>query len=322
MKLPEKMYQLAIFFCISFISLVEAKTLYIDLNHTEKEIAIFKGDAASEGDFILLPKPERSDYFLDQGKKIALLKDRLERLQEIQIKKFGCRDTGQYRGPHKVLNCLAANPNYTSVSGEIAEIDRDLDKLNRYHARDLREDLLEVWRQMKDLPTDQQIDRLVISGHQDKTDFYGDMAWMSDAELTATLESFSGSLLKNVKSVFLLGCKTIQEDLVLKYWGKAFPNVFQFAGYEQTGYLSDSAQGNRMLKELVQKQRIHFSAALSGDEKAKQALLSDDPRSAASFVVQRDQDTQYEFYRGKRQVRKFLRAQKQSEMSDSSSGAN
>jgi hypothetical protein len=249
--------------------------LYIDANDTKNEINIFKEYADCLGEkLIVLPKAEDREMYRKRGLAIekkkaekakiektlgtschCTLKDNWSQLlcpktlwTEIDAINAASEVTADQRAP--LSQCAKLYFEWSDVFHQVNST-----MPSRYHAADLRKDLIEVMSQ-----AETEIKSVVISGHHYLSDpnydnrfkpgaFQGLTSWLQEEELAKAFEGLPGN--RKVQSLFLLGCKPLYLKESQQNWTQAFPNADFIGGYSVNGYLNSDPNGNQFIRDLL-----------------------------------------------------------------------
>jgi hypothetical protein len=209
-----------------------ARTLFIDFNNAEREIAVFKHSHKGQPtEVVVVPSYAR----ISEQQRLAVLSANAD-IEKYTLKVQACATSGGKSKQH-------CDKYYDRIRQ--AELDR-LDATGGYTFDDLKAELLALSDSGKDKP----FDMLVISGHHELGYYRGELTEakiLQFAEvLTQTPELFS-----RVNTVVLLGCSTGTKDVFAQNLAPMFPRVPLIFGAEDNAPTRDEARNLAYLRKLV-----------------------------------------------------------------------
>ena len=92
------------------------------------------------------------------------------------------------------------------------------------------------------------IEHVVVSGHSDGKSYSGEFGTVSTIEFIRTFINYNEGKNQKVKSLYLLGCYSLKEDVFFKAWMKAFPDLKFALGTESVFRLGSNPATNLILK--------------------------------------------------------------------------
>ncbi len=239
-----------------FSALGYARTLFIDFNNAESEIAVFKKSRnGTTSDIVVLPSYAR----ISPKQRLAVLQANAL-IEKLTLKAQDCAVSGKKK-----------NDRCDEVYDRIrqAELDR-VQATGGYSADDLKAELLALLESEKDKP----FDMLVVSGHHELGYYRGELTQAKVLEFADILTE-SRHLFSQVNTVVLLGCGTGTKDAYVQNLVPLFPGVPLIFGAEDKAPTRDEARNLAYIRKLLEVRSPLLSAKTTREiEPIFQSLLA------------------------------------------------
>ena len=251
-------------FCFIFLTALMpvsgyARTLFIDFNNAESEIAVFKQSRKGKSiEVVVVPSYVRIS---EQQRRDVLLAN-------IDIEKFTKRAQDCAVSAKKSEAC---DQNFDRIRQ--AELKR-LAATGSYSFDDLKAELLTLSASEKENDKEKPFDMLVISGHHELGYFRGELTEAKILQFSEVVTQ-SPELFSQVNTVVLLGCSTGTKAAYVQNLLPMFPHVPLILGAEDNAPTRDEARNLAYIRKVVQL-RPKLLAAKTADEIAPlfQSLLA------------------------------------------------
>ena len=208
-----------------------ARTLFIDFNNAESEIAVFKQSRKGRStEVVVVPSYTR----ISEQQRLDVLSANIE-VEKFTKKAQDCAVSGK-----KGASC---DQNYDRIRQ--AELNR-LAATGGYTFDDLKAELLALSDSEKDKP----FDMLVISGHHELGYYRGELTEAKILQFAEVLAQ-TPDLFSQVNTVVLLGCGTGTKDAYVQNLVPMFPKVPLIFGAEDNAPTRDEARNLAYIRKLV-----------------------------------------------------------------------
>lgn len=208
-----------------------ARTLFIDFNNAESEIAVFKQSRKGKStDVVVVPSYTR----ISTQQRLDVLSANVE-VEKFTKKALDCAVLGK--------KSAACDQNFDRIRQ--AELNR-LAATGGYAFDDLKAELLALSESEKGKP----FDMLVISGHHELGYYRGELTEAKILQFAEVLEQ-SPELFSQVNTVVLLGCSTGTKDAFVQNLAPMFPKVPLIFGAEDNAPTRDEARNLAYIRKLV-----------------------------------------------------------------------
>jgi GR25 family glycosyltransferase involved in LPS biosynthesis len=232
--------------CLSLLSAqVQARTLFIDFNNAENEIAVFKqsqGGVSSE--VVVVPSYQR----ITPKQRLHILKTN-EAIERYTVKVQDCAVAGR-----KDKKC-------NSYYDEIFALEKEREKTTGYYsAEDLKKELLALLEDKNAVP----FDMVVVSGHHEQGFYRGEL---TDAKVKEFIDMMdeSRALFTKVNTVVFLGCETGTKTVFQNTLITMFPSVPVILASEENAPTRNEARNLAYIRHVVAI-RPKLLAAQTADE--------------------------------------------------------
>ncbi len=226
---------LGILSLLSLAGFAQSRTLFIDFNNAESEIAVFKQSRKGKSaDVVVVPSysritPEQRDAVLQANAQV----------EKLTLKVQDCAAAGAASKKRKVK----CDDMYDRIRE--SELER-VKATGGYSADDLKTELLALAESEKDKP----FDMLVISGHHEQGYYRGELAEAQVKQFADILQE-SSALFSQVNTVVLLGCGTGTKDAYVQNLVPMFPTVPLILGAEDIAPTRDEPRNLAYIRKLV-----------------------------------------------------------------------
>ena len=225
-KLPVFALSAALFASISVSTTAHADILFLNLHLSAEELTAAKSAANIRGErVIMLPKMDDNSWNSYQ--------DLIEKAATYTRAARNTRD-----------------PDAATRATENAEAaQKKADEINKsfpINEQTLQDAITEAEA------TDRPIRSLVISGHSNGRDFWGDFSEVSSPDV-AQIFAKHPKTLETLRGIFTWGCYSTTLDKVM-FWKKSFPNVSVILGFGDAAPLSNTDESPGLLKDGLIKQ--------------------------------------------------------------------
>lgn len=258
-------------FCLAFLMVLTpvsgyARTLFIDFNNAESEIAAFKQSKQSKKgkstEVVVLPSYAR----ISEQQRLDVLSANIE-VEKFTKKAQDCAVSGK-----KSASC---DQNFDRIRQ--AELKR-LAATGGYSFDDLKAELLALSESEKknDKKNDKEepFDMLVISGHHELGYYRGELTEAKILQFAEVLMQ-SPELFNQVNTVVLLGCGTGTKNAYVQNLAPMFPKVPLIFGAEDNAPTRDEARNLAYIRKVVQLRPKLLSAKTAHEvEPLFQSLLA------------------------------------------------
>ncbi len=215
------------------------RTLFIDFNNAESEIAVFKQSRKGKStEVVVLPSYDR----ISEQQRLDVLSANIE-VEKFTKKALDCAVSGK-----KGASC---DQNFDHIRQ--AELNR-LAATGGYSFDDLKAELLALSESEKknDMQNDTKkpFDMLVISGHHELGYYRGELTEAKILQFAEILTQ-SPELFSQINTVVLLGCGTGTKDAYVQNLAPMFPKVPLIFGAEDNAPTRDEARNLAYIRKLV-----------------------------------------------------------------------
>ena len=223
-------------FCFIFLTVFApvlgyARTLFIDFNNAESEIAVFKQSRNGKStEVVVVPSYAR----ISEQQRLDVLSANVE-IEKFTKKALDCAVLGK--------KSAACDQNFDRIRQ--AELNR-LAATGGYAFDDLKAELLALSESDKGKP----FDMLVISGHHELGFYRGELTEAKILQFAEVLLQ-SPDLFSQVNTVVLLGCSTGTKDAFVQNLAPMFPKVPLIFGAEDNAPTRDEARNLAYIRKLV-----------------------------------------------------------------------
>ncbi len=214
-----------------FAAQVQARTLFIDFNNAESEIAVFKQShqgVASE--VVVVPSYQR----ITRKQRLHIVKVN-EAIESYTVKLQDC------------AVAIKRDVKCDSYYDKIYKLEQEREKTTGYYsAEDLKKELLALLEDKKSVP----FNMVVISGHHEQGFYRGEL---TDAKVKEVLEMLDEGrdLLEKVNTVVFLGCETGTRNMFQNTMPKMFPNVPLILASEDNAPTRNEARNLAYIKQVM-----------------------------------------------------------------------
>ncbi len=216
-------------------STVSARTLFIDFNNAESEIAVFKQShqgVASE--VVVVPSYQR----ITPKQRLHIVKVN-EAIEAITVKLQDCAVAEKFEKKRDV-KC-------DGYYDKIYSLEQEREKTTAYYsAEDLKKEFLGLLEDKTAVP----FDMVVISGHHEQGFYRGEL---THARVQEVLEMMSAgrALFDNVNTVVFLGCETGTLDMYQNTMPRMFPKVPLILASEDNAPTRNEARNLAYIRQVI-----------------------------------------------------------------------
>jgi hypothetical protein len=208
-----------------------ARTLFIDFNNAESEIAVFKqSQQGVASEVVVVPSYQRITH--KQRLHIVKVNEAIEQFT------------------HKVQDCAVAMKKDKKCDGyydQIFALEQEREKTTGYYrAEDLKKELLELLQDKTAIP----FDMVVISGHHEQGFYRGELTDARVKEFVDMMDE-SRALFSKVNTVVFLGCETGTKAVYKNTLQAMFPEVPVILGSEDNAPTRNEARNLAYIKQVV-----------------------------------------------------------------------
>jgi hypothetical protein len=232
--------------CLSMLTAqVHARTLFIDFNNAENEIAVFKqSQQGVASEVVVVPSYKR----ITPKQRLHILKTN-EAIERYTVKVQDCAVAGR-----KDKKC-------NSYYDEIFALEKEREKTTGYYsAEDLKKELLALLEDKNAVP----FDMVVVSGHHEQGFYRGEL---TDAKVKEFIDMMdeSRALFTKVNTVVFLGCETGTKTVFQNTLITMFPSVPVILASEENAPTRNEARNLAYIRHVVAI-RPKLLAAQTADE--------------------------------------------------------
>ncbi len=215
-----------------FVAQVQARTLFIDFNNAESEIAVFKQShqgVASE--VVVVPSYQR----ITRKQRLHIVKVN-EAIEAYTVKLQDC------------AVAIKRDAKCDSYYDKIYSLEQEREKTTAYYsAEDLKKELLALLEDKNAVP----FDMVVISGHHEQGFYRGEL---TDAKVKEFVEMMdeSRALFSKVNTVVFLGCETGTKAVFQNTLLNMFPAVPVILASEDNAPTRNEARNLAYIRHVIQ----------------------------------------------------------------------
>jgi hypothetical protein len=208
-----------------------ARTLFIDFNNAEHEIAVFKQSQQGVAtEVVVVPSYQR----ITQKQRLHILKTN-EAIERYTV---------------KVQDCAVAQKKDKKCDGyydQIFALEKEREKTTGYYkSEDLKKELLALLEEKDALP----FDMVVISGHHEQGFYRGELTDARVKEFVDMMDE-SRALYSKVNTVVFLGCETGTKAVYKNTLQSMFPDVPVILASEDNAPTRNEARNLAYLRQVV-----------------------------------------------------------------------
>jgi hypothetical protein len=210
---------------------VSARTLFIDLNNAEPEIAaIRQGVGGQAEEVVVIPSYER----ISKQDRLGVLRAQRDVDKFTEEAQACAVATRKPKGCHDVYDRIRQ-----------AELRRE-GFIRYYTTEDLEEELVRL--AIKDV--NKPFDMVVISGHHEEGYYMGELAKIRSARLAEVVKSLP-TLFKPVDTLLMLGCSTGTQDNFSTVLSPMFPTIPVIVAAEDRAPLRDEPRNISFVRKVM-----------------------------------------------------------------------
>ena len=215
----------------SLVAQVQARTLFIDFNNAESEIAVFKqSQQGVASEVVVVPSYQR----ITRKQRLHILKTN-EAIERYTV---------------KVQDCAVAmkkDKKCDSYYDQIFALEKEREKTTGYYsAEDLKRELLALLEDKNAVP----FNMVVISGHHEQGFYRGELTDARVKEFVDMMDE-SRALYSKVNTVVFLGCETGTKAVYKNTLQSMFPDVPVILASEDNAPTRNEARNLAYLRHVV-----------------------------------------------------------------------
>ena len=215
----------------SLVAQVQARTLFIDFNNAESEIAVFKqSQQGVASEVVVVPSYQR----ITRKQRLHILKTN-EAIERYTV---------------KVQDCAVAmkkDKKCDSYYDQIFALEKEREKTTGYYsAEDLKRELLALLEDKNAVP----FNMVVISGHHEQGFYRGELTDARVKEFVDMMDE-SRALYSKVNTVVFLGCETGTKAVYKNTLQSMFPGVPVILASEDNAPTRNEARNLAYIKQVM-----------------------------------------------------------------------
>jgi hypothetical protein len=214
-----------------FTAQVQARTLFIDFNNAESEIAVFKqSQQGVASEVVVVPSYQR----ITRKQRLHIVKVN-EAIESYTVKLQDC------------AVAIKRDAKCDSYYDKIYSLEQEREKTTAYYsAEDLKKELLALLEDKTAVP----FNMVVISGHHEQGFYRGEL---THARVNEVLEMMSASqaLFENINTVVFLGCETGTLDMFQNTMPRMFPKVPLILASEDNAPTRNEARNLAYIRHVI-----------------------------------------------------------------------
>jgi hypothetical protein len=218
-------------FCSLFSNPAFARTLFIDFNNAEREIAVFKqSQQGVASEVVVVPSYQR----ITHKQRLHILKTN-EAIESYTLKLQDCAVA-----PKRHAQC-------DSYYDKIYSLEQEREKTTGYYsAEDLKKELLALLEDKNAIP----FNMVVISGHHEQGFYRGELTDARVQEFVDMMDE-SRALYSKVNTVVFLGCETGTKAVYKNTLQSMFPDVPVILASEDNAPTRNEARNLAYIRHVV-----------------------------------------------------------------------
>jgi len=228
--------QIFIGFCLSFlVAQVQARTLFIDFNNAESEIAVFKqSQQGVASEVVVVPSYQR----ITRKQRLHIVKVN-EAIESITVKLQDCAVAEKF-DKKRDAKC-------DGYYDKIYSLEQEREKTTGYYsAEDMKNELIALLEDKNAIP----FNMVVISGHHEQGFYRGEL---TDARVKEFVDMMDESrlLYSKVNTVVFLGCETGTKAVYKNTLQSMFPDVPVILASEDNAPTRNEARNLAYIKQVM-----------------------------------------------------------------------
>ena len=228
----KQIYLVVGFFLSLFTAQVQARTLFIDFNNAENEIAVFKqSQQGVSSEVVVVPSYQR----ITRKQRLHIVKVN-EAIEAFTV---------------KLQDCAVAPKRHAKCDGyydKIYSLEQEREKTTAYYsAEDLKKELLALLEDKNAVP----FDMVVISGHHEQGFYRGELTDAKVKEFVDMMDE-SRALFNKVNTVVFLGCETGTKAVFQNTLLNMFPAVPVILASEDNAPTRNEARNLAYIRHVIQ----------------------------------------------------------------------
>jgi hypothetical protein len=231
-KTSKRIFILVGFFLSLFAAQVQARTLFIDFNNAESEIAVFKqSQQGVASEVVVVPSYQR----ITRKQRLHIVKVN-EAIESYTVKLQDCAVAIK-----RAAKC-------DSYYDKIYSLEQEREKTTAYYsAEDLKKELLALLEVKNAVP----FDMVVISGHHEQGFYRGELTDAKVKEFVDMMDE-SRALFNKVNTVVFLGCETGTKAVFQNTLLNMFPAVPVILASEDNAPTRNEARNLAYIRHVIQ----------------------------------------------------------------------
>jgi hypothetical protein len=234
--------RLAYVFAVNLLLLgssVSARTLFIDFNNADSEIAVFKqSHQGVANEVVVVPTYKR----ITQKQRLHVVKVN-QAIEKLTVKVGDCAVAANaiFKTPAKI------DKNCDNYYDQILALEQEREKTTgNYNAEDLKAELLALLEDTKSVP----FNMVVISGHHEQGYYRGELTDAKVKEFIDIMDE-SRALFTKVNTVVFLGCETGTKNVFQNTLLAMFPSVPVILASEDNAPTRNEARNLAYIRHVI-----------------------------------------------------------------------
>ena len=243
----KRFFRLLAYSCAASLALLgtsaSARTLFIDFNNADSEIAIFKqSHQGVANEVIVVPSYKR----ITQKQRLHVVKVN-ETIERLTVKVGDCAVAANIAANVVVKTAAKKDKNCDAYYDQIFALEKECEKTTgNYNADDLKVELLALLEDTQSAP----FNMVVISGHHEQGFYRGEL---TDAKVKEFIDMMdeSRALFTKVNTVVFLGCETGTKNVFQNTLLAMFPAVPVILASEDNAPTRNEARNLAYIRHVI-----------------------------------------------------------------------
>lgn len=220
-----------------------ARTLFIDFNNAESEIAVFRqSQLGVASEVVVIPSYKR----ITHKQRLHIVKVN-EEIEKLTVKVGDCAVAANMTVTAIGKTAIKKDKNCDSYYDKIYTLEKEREKTTGYYnAEDLKTELRALLDDKKAIP----FDMVVVSGHHEQGYYRGELTDAKAQEFTDMMEEIK-DLFAKVNTVVFLACEAGTQKVFQNTLLKMFPTVPVILGSEDNAPTRNEARNLAYIRHVI-----------------------------------------------------------------------
>ena len=219
------------------------RTLFIDFNNAESEIAVFRqSQLGVSSEVLVIPTYKR----ITHKQRLHIVKVN-EEIEKLTVKVGDCAVAANLASTSHVKAAIKKDKNCDAYFDKIYVLEKEREKTTGYYkADDLKAELLALLEDKKSIP----FDMVVVSGHHEQGYYRGELTDARAQEFMDMMEEVK-DLFAKVNTVVFLACEAGTQKVFQNTLLKMFPAVPVILGSEDNAPTRNEARNLAYIRHVI-----------------------------------------------------------------------